>query len=284
MQVAPVGDDAAVAGQVMEEEPLALAAAAEPVFSTVSRLPEGFDPLARLRARALPVPVHAVAASEEPFQRPEGSFGARAVGNAIHAFVERLIGDVAARLRDGVAESEVFTALREEVLGWSPAVRAVLRAGGLPAAEVGRATETVLEALVNLLGSAELRWLLLPHREAAAESAWRSSEGDRRVRLDRSFFAGLRPGDAGDGVLWIVDWKTGDTDRDASAYLVREREKYEGQLNAYAELRLRSLPAGMPVMLALCYPLLGRMIWWRYGEAAEAEPVVDRRGQYGLFG
>ena len=56
------------------------------------------------------------------------------------------------------------------------------------------------------------------------------------MRLDRSFFAGKSPSASGDDTLWIVDFKTGDRDKgDLAAFMRDEREKYRGQLGAYAE-------------------------------------------------
>jgi hypothetical protein len=232
------------------------------------------------------------------FVRPQGSFGARAVGNAIHAFVERISRQIATSVAAGTDAPTVMDQLLEEIPSWVPAVRATLRAGSLPADEVDRASYVVERALKNLLQSQDGRWILLPHRGAEDESAWRS--GDTRVRLDRSFFAGSKPRSAGDDTLWIIDFKTADrAEAEQNAFLQAERTNYAQQLRTYAQMRLRTLPAETPIMLALFYPLMGRLISWRYEpaeeveapllhvpapEAEEQEPPTNTKGQFSLFG
>ena len=165
----------------------------------------------------------------------------------------------------------------------------MLRSGGLPVTVVERAAATVERALRNLLGSREGRWLRMPHHGAISEAACRSQPGAGGVRLDRSFFAGSSPLAAGNDTLWIVDFKTGDRDKgDVEAFLREERARYSGQLSAYAEVRLRDLPPGTPVILALYYPLMDRLEWWVYGSETAAADVPatarSRAGQMSLFG
>ena len=62
------------------------------------------------------------------FARPEGSFAARAFGNAVHGFLELLTK----RLQTGVPAATPLSRLA----GWSSRIEAVLRAEGLPAATV----------------------------------------------------------------------------------------------------------------------------------------------------
>lgn len=276
-----------------DSEPLALAAsegidapvAVVPRRPRVQRLPRTYDPLAALHRHALPS--HSMAPPPpEMFERPQGSFGARVVGSCIHAFTERVGDEFAARLPSDSDAKELAAALAGEVPAWQPAIVATLRSGGLPSNVVERAAGTVERALRNLLGSREGRWLLLPHRSAMSEAAWRSQPGAGGVRLDRSFFAGHAPNASGDDTLWIVDFKTGDRDKgNIEAFLREEREKYSGQLTAYAEVRLRALPTGTPVNLAIYYPLMDRMEWWSYRSAAVAQPVPSRGGreQMSLF-
>ncbi len=286
-----------------EPEPLALAAAAEeaaagnqmtaPVRTppTVKRLAEGYSPLLQLHRAALPVPFKPAEVRSAAFSRPQGSFGARAVGSTIHAFIERLAGELAEKPRKADQADRVATDLLQELPAWRPAVHATLRAGGLPLDGAGRATETVLRALGNLLGSEEGRWLLAPHAGAASEAPWRSAEnsgGMQRVRLDRSFFAGSKPGQPGASTLWIIDFKTSDrAPKEQDAFLAEEREHYSPQLETYAKLRLKLLPPETPVMLALSYPLMGRLVYWAFGASTEplspvTGPITD--GQMALFG
>jgi ATP-dependent helicase/nuclease subunit A len=283
---------------IADQEPLALAAAAEAEppreHPKLQRLLASVDPLAELH-NVPPVPRATRAPQPPRFERPEGTFGARAVGNAIHAFVERLANEIAARARAGIATDSAMSALSAELPSWSRAIHASLRSGGLPLDVVERAAVTVLDALKTMLASGTGRWILEPHRMASTEAAWRSGslEDNVRVRLDRSFFAGSLPMQPGNDTLWIVDFKTGNRTGNADQqdkFLEEERTKYEGQLRAYAEVRLRSLPAGSPVMLALFYPLMGRLISWPYETAPSSTPPTPAtatkasREQLSLFG
>ena len=242
------------------------------------RLRADYDPLLELDRRAIPSFGSSMRTPDLRFSRPEGSFGARAVGNAIHAFLERVAKEVAIKIQAGSDLDQSADLLLKEVPGWAPAIRSMLRAGALPPDAVDRAAGTVERALRNLLSSADGRWLMLPHREAATESAWRSmsTENTTRVRLDRTFFAGSKPRTKENGTLWIVDFKTGDrAESDREAYLADERNRYEGQLRTYAEARLRSLPHDTPVMLALFYPLMGELVYWPYGDGKEVVHSPD---------
>jgi hypothetical protein len=231
------------------------------------------------------------------------------VGNAIHAFVERVSQTVAQRIAEGEMPELALNRMERDVPQWSTAIHAMLRSGGLPPAAVDRAAGTVERALLNMLRSKDGRWLLLPHRMATNEAAWRSGTGtdEIRVRLDRSFFAGSKPGAAGEDTLWIVDFKTADRAvAEQDAFLGEERIAYEQQLRAYAAMRLKTLPPETPVMLALFYPLMGRIKWWQYDaediptvaeasdagarpgatteEGAELASTPNGKGQFSLFG
>ena len=64
------------------------------------------------------------------FERPEGSFAARAFGNAMHAFLDVLT--------KRMAEGAEVDALLREVRGWGGRIQAMLRGDGLPMAMVER--------------------------------------------------------------------------------------------------------------------------------------------------
>ena len=197
------------------------------------------------------------------FSRPEGSFGARAAGNTVHAFLEYLAQRIAV-----TPEAEQHR-LTGEVQNWSPRIRAVLRNEGLPADPVERLTRETIQALTRTLEDDQGRWLLQPHRGAVSEAeigaGHEGSSAHRAFRMDRSFFAGSAPREPGSDVLWIVDYKTSvDVSGDRQAFLAREQQTYEGQLRRYAELRTAQLPAGQRTMLALYYPMLPALHWWEY--------------------
>lgn len=294
-----------------EAETLALAAAAELIpfpspaatrevrLPNIRRLPSDVHTVERLRATA---PANAdTTPATQPFARPAGTFGARAVGNAIHAFVDRLSNELAARAATGETITEAAHSLLHTVQSWQPAIRATLRAGSLPPSVVERASATVLRALTATLQSPEGRWILTPHTAASGESAWHSGTAgsETRIRLDRSFFAGRQPNLPDDDVFWIIDFKTGDrtgpneTEATRNAYLAEERATYDAQLRTYAEVRRLTLPPGTPIHLALFYPLMDRLIWWPYQSTEETPPAPatditkakpDTDGQYSLFG
>ena len=294
----------------LQEESLALAAAAEVIpfpgtriicLPDMQRLPVHIDAIAQLRA-TIPANVSNSTAAQ-PFARPSGTFGARAVGSAIHAFVERLSTELATRMLSGESLTEAAHSLLPTVQSWQPAIRATLRAGSLQPSVVERASATVLRALTSILQSAEGRWILAPHQGASGESAWHSgvSGAETRIRLDRSFFAGTEPLEAGENTFWIIDFKTGDrtgpneTEATRNAYLQEERATYDGQLRTYAAVRQPTLPAGTSIRLALFYPLMDRLIWWPYDEATpatvnpeataeEEPPAANDKGQFSLFG
>jgi hypothetical protein len=220
----------------------------------LQRLPLGFEPELRLAVEhrllygdAAIAPAH--------FERPEGSFEARAFGNAVHAFAEMLTK----RLADGTS----VDALLREVAGWTPRIAAVLRGDGLAPVVVDRLLARVKAALGNMLKDAEGLWVLAAHEDAMSEFAL-TSWGERRssVRLDRVFLAGERPLDGGDDCLWIIDYKTATHGREGvEEFLAEERVKYGAQMDAYARMMRDRVEAGR-LRVGLYYPMLPRLVWW----------------------
>lgn len=247
---------------VLDEFVGAIAADAERIAeqarpAILQRLPLGFDPRARFASSA-PLPYGDAEDSRAAthFVRPEGSFEARALGNAVHAFLEI----VTRRFADGVRVDELL----RETATWGERIAAVLRGDGLPPASVERLAERVKLALNNMLRDAEGLWLLETHAEAATEfalTAW--GETRSSVRLDRVFRAGESPSAEGDDYLWIVDYKTATHGgRDVGEFLAKEREKYGPQMMAYARtMRGRSTDAAK-LRVGLYYPMLPRLVWW----------------------
>ncbi len=156
-------------------EGLALAATADPAPSHANllyRLPLDFDPEAHLRARRPLANTSAESSSTAApalFTRPEGSFAARAFGNAVHAFLEKLAQELAA--------GQPIAALLANLPSWSPRIAAVLRAEGLPPAQVDRLTQRVLAALAKRAAR--------PRGRMAARSPRRVRQRVRAHRLVR---------------------------------------------------------------------------------------------------
>jgi ATP-dependent helicase/nuclease subunit A len=233
---------------------LDLAAAAEETpVATLQRLPLGFRPMARFEvARRLPYGDAGTGPGGVHFERPEGSFEARAFGNAVHGFLEMLTRP----LSEGVAKETLLS----EVVGWGPRVAAVLRGDGLPPASVQKLTPRVLTAVENTLRDAEGLWVLRAREDAASEYALTSwVETRSSVRLDRVFRAGPTPLADGSECLWIVDYKTtAHGSVGVEEFLVRERAKYSAQMGAYA----RIMKAAGEVRVGLYYPMLPKLVWW----------------------
>jgi hypothetical protein len=182
----------------------------------------------------------------------------------MHAFVEMLTK----RIADGVGAEE----LSRELGGWTPRIAAVLRGEGLAPAVVDRLAARVKTGLGNMLTDAEGRWVLGPHEGATSELALTSWDGltspdGRRssVRLDRVFFGGAKPLDAGKDYLWIIDYKTATHGREGvDEFLAEERVKYGAQMDAYARMMRDRVEAGR-LRVGLYYPMLARLVWWVVG-------------------
>ncbi len=230
----------------------------------LQRLPLGFDPRGRMKV-AEPLAYGEAgegadaAAGAAYFSRPEGSFEARALGNAVHAFLEMLTK----RLACGVKAE----ALVEEIPAWGARIAAVLRGEGLGPDAVDRLSAQVRTALRNALQDAEGLWVLGGHGWARSEyalTAW----GEKRssVRLDRVFRAGEEPLAGGEGCLWIVDYKAAAHGRaGVEEFLAEERVKYGAQMETYARVvrgETRAEVGAGGLRVGLYYPMLARLVWW----------------------
>jgi hypothetical protein len=220
----------------------------------LQRLPLSFEPEARFAA-ASKLSYGEASVAPAHFERPEGSFEARAFGNAVHAFAEALTK----RLADGVGAD----ALLREVAGWTPRIAAVLRGDGLAQAAVDRLVGRVKTGLSNMLKDPEGSWVLGAHEGAMSEFALTSWEERRSsVRMDRVFFAGAKPLDARNDFLWIIDYKTATHGREGlDEFLTEERAKYKAQMSAYARIMSDRVEAGK-LRAGLYYPMLARLVWW----------------------
>jgi len=189
------------------------------------------------------------------FDRPEGSFEARAFGNAVHAFAEMLTK----RFAQG-ADTE---ALLRETARWTPRIAAILRGDGLTPAAVERNAARVKTALSNMLKDAEGLWILGPRSGASSELALTAYAEERNsVRLDRVFFAGAKPLEAGEECFWIIDYKTATHGREGlDDFLDSERAKYGAQMEVYARMMRDRIESGK-LRVGLYYPMLSRLVWW----------------------
>ena len=189
------------------------------------------------------------------FERPEGSFEARAFGNAVHAFLDVL--------SKRLANSEKVEVVLREIAGWTPRIGAVLREGGLRPVAVERLVPQVKTALINMIEDTEGRWILSRHEQASNEfalTAWRDVRSS--VRLDRIFRAGGEPLEPGNGYLWIIDYKTATHGHEGlDVFLAKERAKYLNQIETYAQMMSHQVENGK-LRLGLYYPMLPKLVWW----------------------
>ena len=267
------------------EHSLSLAAAAG-VMETVAysspdraapllhRLPLDFNPLERFRrdeAARLPYVSAASLRHAAPFQRPEGSFTARAFGNILHRFLDLL----ATQRASGRSASD----LAAELPGWRARVNTAFRAEGLPPSTCARETDRALDALQATLNDRAGSWILAPHTGARSEhplqirNAAVPEAPGQSLRADRVFFAGAEPlSEATDSHLWIVDFKTAEPGgRPIHLFFAEERAKYEPQMLAYAEASIAAAETARPVMLALFYPLLTHLLYWPFKPSPASE-------------
>jgi ATP-dependent exoDNAse (exonuclease V) beta subunit len=247
-------------------------AASAPLRPMLQRLPRDFEPRDRLLAGSAKLPYGEAdpdaAPSEAQFSRPEGSFAARSFGNAVHASLEML----AQRFALGQTQAQLIAELPE----WGPRIAALLRADGLPRATVGLLTHEAVAAIKNVLRDPSGIWLLAPHPGAASEFAliaWPEPHGPSgetmtraaSVRADRIFHAGSEPLAPGEDSLWIVDFKTSNYGSTGlEEFLAKQRATYAPQLEAYARILAPArAKADEDVRLALYFPSLARLVWWK---------------------
>jgi ATP-dependent exoDNAse (exonuclease V) beta subunit len=127
-----------------------------------------------------------------------------------------------------------------------------LRRHGVPDRDLPRATDRVLEALINTVGDERGRWIFAPdHREARSELALTGIASGRltQVIIDRSFVDR-------EGTRWVIDFKTSRHEGGGlNTFLTQELERYRSQLETYVALA-RGLGPN-PVRAGLYFPLLG---------------------------
>jgi ATP-dependent helicase/nuclease subunit A len=221
----------------------------------LQRLPIGFEPESRFSVgQKLSYGEDADTPGPAHFERPEGSFEARAFGTAVHAFLELM----AKRL----AVTNVEALLRE-VEQWTPRIIALLREEGLQPVVIERLTRRVKIALTNMLQDEEGRWVLSQHDQASNEfalTAWSNTRNS--VRLDRVFQGGSKPREPGTDYLWIIDYKTATHGREhVDEFLAKERTKYTDQMKVYARM-MKARAASGKLRVGLYHPMLPKLVWW----------------------
>ena len=183
---------------------------------------------------------------------------ARRIGMVVHRWLQRIADDA---LRGWNAE---------KVRAIAPHIERELAAAGISGGELKAARSRVAQALTSALSDPRARWLLGPHKDARSELRLtvRSGSGTKRMVLDRTFVDE-------NGARWIIDYKTGTHEgADVEGFLDRERLRYAGQLDLYAQA------LGGAAQLGLYFPLLNGWREWKsngtdWGEFQEgAQPPL----------
>ena len=201
---------------------------------TLRRLPAGFQrPDPPPPAKWTPPPE---GRAEEQIEFSWAGETARHVGTVVHRWLQRIAED----------ELKGWDARRVDSLR-STFERDLHRRG---VESPGPAAELVVTALKNALADERGRWILGPHPFASSEHRLRVR--GRGLRIDRY----LR---TADGTAWVVDYKTSPQEGGGlDAFLDRQRERYQAQLDAYA-IALDATAAG------LYFPLQSGWRDWKPG-------------------
>jgi ATP-dependent exoDNAse (exonuclease V) beta subunit len=196
------------------------------------------------------------ASPESLYTRHEGGLLTRALGTAVHAFLEAL-----ARLRT----NSDWPAAREALTRLEPRIAAHVRATGLDPSQAARIAAEALRHALNASRDPAGQWILSPRADAVSEASWTGivSGSLHTVRIDRVFRAGPTPDSEGDDCWWIVDYKTAHADTlNSQAALPALRLQFAPQIEAYAAV-LRNLHNGdKPIRAGLYYPRMLLFDWW----------------------
>jgi ATP-dependent exoDNAse (exonuclease V) beta subunit len=193
-----------------------------------------------------------------PYTRHEGGLHSRALGAAVHALLQEL-----ARLR----AANDWTATRAAIRLHEPRIAAGVRAQGFNQAQARQIAAQALQLAIEASQSPLGQWILFPHAEAASEVRWAGMAGGALLtaRPDRVFRAGPEPLSNGNGVWWIVDYKTAHESRqdmDPAATLANLRPLFAPQLETYAQLLRKLRGAEAPIRAGLYYPRMLLLDWW----------------------
>ncbi|MDO9612884.1 MAG: UvrD-helicase domain-containing protein [Serpentinimonas sp.] len=219
--------------------PAARPSAAAPVPPLADFVPQ----LQRLRQPGWPAawqphggaaPAPADSAAPADAAPPAAAAAAAAVGTLVHRYLELIA-------HDGLDAWPVarLPALQAAMQQW-------LRGQGLAEAQASAAATEVQQHLHTTLTSAEGRWLLAPHPQAASEYALASAATDASASptlhvIDRTFVH--------EGRRWIIDYKT-------TAHENAALPLWRAQLQRYRAL----FDDGLPVQLALFLTQSGRLL------------------------
>ena len=229
---------------------LEMAAGAGGPTQTIKRLPSTWS----AGSPAHPPPISFESAKEsDSVHRRAGSLASRARGTVLHALFESLASLPTEDARRNVKQS---------IAHWKTVATAMLHHSGLHHRELDAELKSILAMLQSAASDPEAQWILGRRPFARSESSWTIQQDAEQtiLRCDRVFLAGAEPLSEGEDHLWIVDYKTADGD---NAFLLDERKRHEPQLQSYANALREATASALPVRLALYYPALPHLLWWR---------------------
>jgi len=230
------------------------------------RLPPGFN--IRAGERASTSGDEAVGASGRLYERHEGGLQSRALGKAVHAFLQQLAQLLATQTRE--------SALAKLSLQ-QPRIAATVRALGIETAAANHIAAQALQVALHAADDPVAQWILARHTDAANEVRWTGvvAGGLRTVQVDRVFRAGPEPQNVGASVgedtWWIIDYKTAHADYktahedglDPASALPELRRQFAPQIEAYAAVLRNLHGAGVRLCGGLYYPRMALLDWWQ---------------------
>jgi ATP-dependent helicase/nuclease subunit A len=195
------------------------------------------------------------------YERHEGGLQSRALGKAVHAFLQQLAQLLATQTRE--------SALAKLSLQ-QPRIAATVRALGIETAAANRIAGQALQIVLRAADDPVAQWIIAPHTDAANEVRWTGVVGGslRTVQVDRIFRAGPEPqnvgASVGEGTWWIIDYKTAHEDGlDPASALPELRRQFAPQIEAYAAVLRNLHGAGVRLCGALYYPRMALLDWWQ---------------------
>ena len=194
-------------------------------------------------------------AGSKLYERHEGGAVSRALGSAVHTFLEEL-----ARLRT----AQEWPQARAALLKFQARVIAQIRSAGLDQQEASPISAQALDIAVQSSKAPIGSWILSPHPGAASEAHWAGVIGSalREVRVDRVFRAGPAPEADGEQCWWIIDYKTAQENGNGPQSLEKLRAIFAPQLELYAQV-LRNLHGeSSSICAGLYYPRMLAFDWW----------------------
>ena len=162
-----------------------------------------------------------------------------AIGTLTHRYLEWIA-------TDGLAAwpTERIQGLTSRLLGW-------FALQGFNAVQAEQAALIVTHYLESTVASDTGRWLLARHEDDRAELALTQLQDTQSKThvIDRTFIH--------EGVRWIIDYKTSQTDKaDLDGFLAEKIEEYRPQLERYASLYQDSETPVRPALFFVAYQIL----------------------------